>query len=64
KVLSILIAMKATLDEVQSLLKSTGYTPLYVKNPFDCVIIYGICNNLSVININEVLYENNLELLE
>lgn len=64
KVLSILIAMKATLDEVQSLLKSTGYTPLYVKNPFDCVIIYGICNNLSVIAINEVLYENNLELLE
>lgn len=63
KLLSITLGMKLTLEETQELLKVAGYAPLYVKNEFDCAVIYGICKNLSIIEINSILYENNLETL-
>ena len=63
KLLSITLGMKLTLEETQELLRVAGYAPLYVKNEFDCAIIYGICKKLSIIDINSILYENNLETL-
>lgn len=63
KLLSITLGMKLSLEETQELLKVAGYAPLYLKNEFDCVVIYGICKNLSIIDINSILYENNLETL-
>lgn len=63
KLLCLAVGMNLTLDETQNLLKCAGYSPLYVKLPFDSVIIYGICKRLSVIKINEILFENNLETL-
>jgi len=63
KLLCIAIAMKLSLDEVQTLLKSAGYSTLYVKIPFDSIVLYGICKKLSVVEINEILYEYNLETL-
>ena len=63
KLLCLAIGMNLTLDETQNLLKCAGYNPLYVKLPFDSVVIYGICKRLSVIKINEILFENNLETL-
>ena len=55
--------MKLSLDEVQTLLKSAGYPALYVKLPFDSVVLYGICKRLSVVEINEILFEYELETL-
>lgn len=63
KLLCIAIAMELSLDDVQYLLKSAGYSPLYVKLPFDSIILYGICKKLSVVKINELLYEYGLEIL-
>ncbi|MBQ9768912.1 MAG: XRE family transcriptional regulator [Clostridia bacterium] len=63
KLLCIAVAMKLSLDEVQTLLKSAGYPTLYVKLPFDSVILYGICKRLSVVEINEILFEYELETL-
>ena len=63
KLLCLAIAMELSLDEVQSLLKCAGYSTLYVKLPFDSVIIYGICKKLSVGEINETLYDYDLETL-
>ena len=63
KLLCIAVAMKLSLDEVQTLLKSAGYPILYVKLPFDSVILYGICKKLSVVEINEILFEYELETL-
>lgn len=57
KLLCLLIAMNLSLDDVQSLLKKTGYSQLYAKNEFDCILIYGICKKLSVADINNMLYE-------
>lgn len=63
KLLCLAVAMEFNLDEVQTLLKCAGYSPLYVKLPFDSIIIYGICKQLSVVEINELLYEYGMETL-
>lgn len=63
KLLCLAIAMELSLDEVQTLLKSAGYSKLYVKLPFDSIVLYGICKKLSVVEINELLFEYGLETL-
>ena len=55
--------MELNIDEVQQLLKSAGYPQLYVKRPFDSIVLYGFCKGLSVIEINEMLYRYELETL-
>ena len=61
KLLCIAVAMGLSLDEVQTLLKCAGYSTLYVKLPFDSIVLYGVCKKLSVVEINEILYEYGLE---
>ena len=63
KLLCLAIGMELNLDEVQSLLKCAGYSPLYVKLSFDSILLYGICKKLSVVEINELLFEYHLETL-
>lgn len=63
KLLCLCIAMALSLDEIQELLKKSGYSQLYVKNPVDCIIIYGICKGLSVADINFMLYDYDLQTL-
>lgn len=63
KLLCLAVGMGLNLDEVQRLLKCAGYPPLYVKKPFDSVVLYGFCKGLSVVEINELLYKYDLETL-
>lgn len=63
KLICLAIGMQLNLDETQTLLKCAGYSPLYVKLPFDSIIIYGICKQLPVIEINNLLFEYELETL-
>ena len=63
KLLCLAISMGLNIDEVQKLLKCAGYSPLYVKIPFDSAVLYGFCKKLSVVEINELLYEYDLETL-
>ena len=63
KLLCLAVSMKLNIDEVQQLLKCSGYPPLYVKKPFDSVVLYGLCKELSVIEVNELLYKYELETL-
>ena len=63
KLLCLAIAMELSLEEVQTLLKCAGYSTLYVKLPFDSIILYGICKKLSVVQINDLLFEYGLETL-
>lgn len=63
KLLCLTVAMGLSLDETQTLLKCAGYSPLYVKLPFDSIVLYGICNKMPIIEINELLYEYGLETL-
>jgi len=63
KLLCLAIGMKLNIEETQQLLKCAGYSQLYVKLPFDSIVLYGLCKGLSVIQINELLYEYSLETL-
>ena len=63
KLLSLAVGMELNIEQVQQLLKCAGYPPLYVKLPFDSILLYGICKQLSVVQINELLYEYNQETL-
>ena len=63
KLLCLAVGMKLSLDEVQTLLKCAGYSTLYVKLPFDSIVLYGVCKKLSVVEINEILFEYGLETL-
>ncbi len=63
KLLCLAVGMSLNLEEVQTLLKCAGYSPLYVKLPFDSIILYGVCKKLSVVQINELLFEYGLETL-
>lgn len=57
KVLALCFAMILSGEETQSLLKSTGYPPLYVKITRDSMIFYALQNHLSLADINSLLYE-------
>lgn len=63
KLLCLAVGMGLNVEETQTLLKCAGYSPLYVKLPFDSVVLYGICKQLSVIQINNLLFEHDLETL-
>jgi len=63
KLLCLIISMGLGIDEAQALLKCGGYSPLYVKLPFDSIVLYGICKKMSVLDINEILYEYGMETL-
>lgn len=63
KLLCLAVGLTLNLEEAQALLRCAGYAPLYVKLPFDSVVIYGICKGLTIIEINELLFKNNLETL-
>lgn len=63
KVLALAIGMELNLEQVQQLLKTAGYSTLYVKRPFDSIVIYGICKKMTVAQINELLYDYGLETL-
>lgn len=61
--LSLCIAMKMSLDEVQTSLKIAKYAPLYPKYKRDSIIILGIHNGKGVCHINNELYDNGEETL-
>ena len=63
KLLCLAVGMGLNIEQAQQLLKCAGYAQLYVKRPFDSVVLYGLCKELSVVQINGLLYEYGLETL-
>ena len=63
KLLCLAVGMDLNIEEAQQLLKCAGYAPLYVKLPFDSIVLYGLCKGLSVVQINELLFSYGLETL-
>ncbi len=64
KVLALCFGLSLSLDEMQSLLKTTGYPILYAKNKRDSVIIFAVQRGYSIIEVNGLLYEMGMELVE
>lgn len=63
KLLAICFAMELFEEEVQSLLKYTGYPQLYARIERESIILFGLQHHLSLMDVNELLYEMNYEYL-
>lgn len=63
KLLCLAVAMELNVEEVQTLLRCAGYAPLYVRRPADSVVLYGICQKMSLPEINAMLFEYGQETL-
>lgn len=61
KVLAICFAMNLSEDEVQKLLKYTGYPSLYARIERESIILFALQHRLSLTDTNELLYEMNYE---
>ena len=63
KVIMLCVGFGLTMEETQRILKITGYAQLYSKEERDNVVLFGLTKQLSIIDINDLLYEMRLELL-
>ena len=63
KLLLLAFGMNLTFEETDILLKQQGYPRLYAKRQRDAIIIYGLMHKTSLMDINTLLFENELETL-
>lgn len=63
KLLCLAFGMGLSFNETQELLKLSGYPLLYVKKEFDSIVAYGICKGLSIIEVNNLLFEYSFDTL-
>lgn len=63
KLICLSIGMSLPVEDTNSLLKLAGLLPLYPRVKRDSIIIIGINNGKSVMEINESLFENDEETL-
>ena len=64
KLLCLCIAMRATLDETQDLLRHGGFAPLYVRSQRDSIISFTLSHNETIHQLNSNLYDHGEQLLE
>ena len=63
KLLCLCFGLKLTAEEVQDLLRNCGYAVLYAKNRRDSIILFALYKELSLLKLNEKLYEEGEALL-
>lgn len=64
KLLCLCFAMKATLAETQSLLKESGFAPLYVRSHRESIIIFAITHGHTLLQLNTALYDHGEPVVE
>lgn len=55
KIIRLILAMKANLDDCQDALRISGKSALYPKIKRDSILIFALNNNLSIYDANELL---------
>lgn len=63
-VIRLCIGLKASSEQTKALLLKLKLAPLYSKDKRDSIILFGIIHKLSLVEINELLYDNDLPLLQ
>ena len=59
RLLCICIGLGLTLDETQEFLYHAGMGPLYSRNRWDAILIYGISHGMDLFAVNDLLFEEN-----
>lgn len=55
--IAIALGMSCSLDETQTLLRIASQARLDPRNQRDAVFIYAVLHNLTVVEVNEILYD-------
>lgn len=64
KLISIILVIGTTVEEANKLLQSGSCPTLYPKDLRDAIILFGIQQKMSVHEVNDILFELNIELIE
>ena len=64
KVLAMCFALKLSFEEVQNLLKATGYPILYARINRDSIIIFALQHNITLTDTNELLFDSGYSLIQ
>lgn len=63
KLLCLCFGLKLDSEQVQDLLRDCGYAVLYAKNRRDSIILFAFYRGMSLLELNEKLYEEGEALL-
>lgn len=63
KLIAIAFGFGLSVEETRKLMKASGYRELYVRDKRDAIILYALNHNKSIIEVDEMLYDYNLEML-
>lgn len=63
KLLCLCFGLELNTEQVQDLLRDCGYAVLYAKNRRDSIILFALFKQLSLLELNEKLYEEGEPLL-
>ena len=55
--LCLCLGLRMQPEQTQTLLKSTGYAPLYVKNRRDSAIYYALSHGQDAVTLNQMLFD-------
>ena len=61
--ISLALTMNSSYEELQSLLDVAGYALLSPKSRRDSILLYGIFNRKSVVEVDDILDKENMETL-
>ncbi len=64
KVLAICFTLKLSFEEIQNLLKATGYPILYAIIKRDSIIIFALQHNITLTDTNELLFDSGYSLIQ
>lgn len=64
KIIAISFGFEMDCDETQTLLKQAGFKELYPRDRRDALILSGIRDKLNIIDMNERLYDHEVEVLD
>ena len=64
KVLALALGMELSLEETQDVLRIANYPQLYVKKLRDSAIIFSLHNRLSILEANELLFNEGEPIIE
>jgi len=62
--IKLIFAIECTLKEAYNLLNYAGYSPLYAKDLRDTILIFGLKQKMSLAEVNDILYDLNIEMIE
>lgn len=64
KVIALAFGMMLSGERTQKLLKAVGYRELYVRDPRDAVLFFGLQKSAPLVEVNEQLFELGLPIIE